>query len=85
MPLQEQTVTEQDAATFVCEVSKPNKVVQWFKNGEEIKPDDHFQIVVEGTVHKLIIKDSMLDDTAEYTAKIGDALTAAKLQVSGEY
>lgn len=42
-----------------------------------------FEVKVDGCDHKLIIKDSKLDDADEYTAKIGDATSKAKLTVEG--
>ncbi len=49
VPLKEQTITEGDSVTLVCEVSKENATVQWLKDGKPITPDEHMQVTVEGT------------------------------------
>ncbi len=48
VPLKEQTVTEGESVTLVCEVSKDNTPVQWLKDGKPITPDEHMQVAVEG-------------------------------------
>lgn len=58
--------------------------MQWLKNGRKIVPDEHTQITVDGCVHTMRIPRSVVEDSAEFTAKIGKAKTAAKLIVEGE-
>ena len=84
-PLKDTSVPESETATFTCEISKPDKKVTWYKNGKEIVPDEHFEVKVEGTVHTLKVKDIALDDTADYTVKLGEETSKAKLTVLGEY
>ena len=84
-PLKDTSVPESETATFTCEISKPDKKVTWYKNGKEIVPDEHFEVKVEGTVHTLKVKDTALDDTADYTVKLGEETSKAKLTVLGEY
>ena len=84
-PLKDTSVPESETATFTCELSKPDKKVTWYKNGKEIVPDEHFEVKVEGTVHTLKVKDTALDDTAEYTVKLGEETSKAKLTVLGKY
>ena len=82
-PLSDFTIPEGDSVTFKCVTSKPEKV-QWFKNGKKItKPDKRIQIKDDGAQHTLTIEKSVLDDGAEYSAKIGDQSTAGKLTVEG--
>ena len=84
-PLTEQTVVEKQTATFECEVSKPKKVVKWYRNGKEIsKTDKRYEIIVNGCKHMLKVKNCALEDTdAEFTAKVEDAETSAPLKVEG--
>lgn len=84
VPLKETSVTESETATLQCEVSKPDKKVKWLKNGKELKPDDNCEITVDGTVHTLTYKKSVMTDAASYTAKVDKDKTAAKLIVNGE-
>ncbi len=83
IPLKDQKCLEEDTVEFTCTASKPNKPIKWLKNGKEIKPNDRFEVKTVDCEYKLIIKDAHLDDAAEYTAKIGDATTKAKLTVDG--
>ena len=82
-PLSDFTIPEGDNVTFKCVTSKPEKV-QWFKNGKKItKPDKRIQLKDDGAQHTLTIEKSVLDDGAEYSAKIGDQSTVGKLTVEG--
>ena len=82
-PLSDFTIPEGDNVTFKCVTSKPEKV-QWFKNGKKItKPDKRIQMKDDGVEHTLTIDKSLLDDGAEYSAKIADQSTAGKLTVEG--
>ena len=84
MPLKETTVTEEEAVTMECQLSKPDRKVTWYKDGKEITPDDRVEITVEGTFHRLTIKKSYVEDEAEYTVKIKDQSTTAMLWVEGQ-
>ena len=58
----------------------------WFKNGKKVtKPDKRIKIKDDGVEHTLTIEKSVLDDGAEYSAKIGDQSTVGKLTVEGIY
>ena len=84
VPLEDQTVKEKESVTLECEVSKPNQKVVFYKNGQEIKIDKkHFKQISKGTVHKLTVSESVVDDAGEYSAKIGDQTTECKLTVIG--
>ena len=84
--LQDQQCLEGETATLTCEVTKPGAKVKWFKNGKEIKPDGKkYEVVVDDTVHKLIIHDVTPEDQTEYSAKLGDETTTCNLIVDGMY
>ena len=85
MPLKDITVPEEESVTLECELSKPDQKVKWFKDGKEIKPDRKRNIVpkVEGSKYSLTIPKSLIDDTAQYSAKCGDEETKGKLVVEG--
>lgn len=42
--LKHQQLTEKDTITLLCELDDPTGDVQWFKNGEEVKPDKRFVV-----------------------------------------
>ncbi|KAJ8319891.1 hypothetical protein KUTeg_001478 [Tegillarca granosa] len=80
-PLDDMTVKEKDTAKFECELTKPNIPVKWLKNGEEIKPDDHINIVMDSYIHQLVFTDITLADQAKYTCVCGNVSTEATLFV----
>jgi len=76
-------LTTQDV-TLACTVSKDDVQLTWKKNGKEIKPDGKkYEVVCDGTVHRLVIHDLQLDDDAEYQCCFGDELSSCKLHVEG--
>ena len=72
---------EEFAVTLECEVSEPNRTVIWLKGGAEIKDDKRVKSTSEGTVHTLTIRKTESKDAGEYTAKIGEEMTKARLLV----
>ena len=84
MPLKDVSVTEADTVTLTCEVSKPHQKPHWLKNGTEIVPDDRVSVEVDGTIHRLSIPISEIEDSAEYTVKLGDQTSSANVAVNGE-
>ena len=55
----------------------------WYKDGVEIKDDKRRKQTSDGTVHMLTIRKSDPNDAGEYSAKIGEEITKAKLIVEG--
>lgn len=53
--------------TFECELSKPDIVAKWFRDGKPLGESDKFQMVVDGTVHKLVITDVDGEDEGDYS------------------
>lgn len=74
---------EGDAVTLTCEVNKPNKPAMWLRDGEQITATEGYEIVVDGNVHKLLIRQASLEDEAEYTCMVGSADTNTMLYVEG--
>lgn len=65
--LRPQENLEKDTITLTCELDDPLGEVKWMKDGKEIKPDANAQIVKEGRVRKLIIKDAKVADAGKYS------------------
>ena len=82
--LQGKTVTEDQAVTFTCELSKSDQPVQWYKDGKPIRHGVKFKPSSQGTLYSLTIARPTVEDSAEYTVKIGDLSSKAKLVVHGE-
>ncbi|KRY70707.1 Muscle M-line assembly protein unc-89 [Trichinella pseudospiralis] len=85
--LEYQKVYEGQQVILSCVAkSQPSPEVHWFKDGEEIQSDEHFQMRSEddGT-YKLIISNAVLDDQAEYKCETwniaGKASTQTILEV----
>ena len=75
---------EHTSVTLDCELSKPNQKVTWLKNGEEIIASDDVELVVDDTVHKLVLKSASIDDDAEYTIRLeNNEESSAHLYVEG--
>lgn len=63
--LQDQQTFERQPATFEVELVDPDAPLTWFIKGEEVKPSDNIEIVKNGAVHKLIIKEAAMDHEGE--------------------
>ena len=74
---------EKKTVTMECQVSKPDKKVTWYKEGQPITADENTEIIVDGCTHKLILHNTKMDDQAEYTAKVNGENTTAMLYVEG--
>ena len=83
-PLQNQEINEGEAAIFECELNIDNTTAKWFHEGREISDNRRYNIVREGTVHRLIITDAIVPDAGDITAKVEDKSTTATLTVHGE-
>ena len=71
-------------AVFECEINKTNATAQWFKDDKQIKDSKRYSIEVEGTIHRLTIKDVDSVDEADYTIKVRAAKSTAALTVQGK-
>lgn len=67
---------------LICESLKNVEVV-WTKDGSEITSDERTEIINEGKVHKLRIKNITAEDTAEYRCFVGELYTESNLTVEG--
>jgi obscurin-RhoGEF protein len=72
-----------DTVTFELELSSEGIDVEWFKNDRPIRKDDKYSMVVEGAVHKLIIKDIDGPDAGTYSANFKNRSTQADLIIEG--
>ena len=81
--LNDVTVKEGNTAEFECTLTLPvdKSKVHWFINNKEIEENEKFQFIVDGTILKLVIKDSAPVDAGTVTIKIGDKDSTAKFTV----
>ncbi len=80
-PLEDQTVEEEATAILECELSREKADVKWFRDGQEIRKTKKYEMVSEGRIRRLIIKDCSLDDSKTYTCDAKEFKTSAFLNV----
>jgi hypothetical protein len=88
-PLKDLEVDEGSTAEFLCETNLRSipRVIKWFKNGNEIIPNERIQILSEITngIFKLIIKSAIKEDIGQYKILLentaGKAESSAQLSV----
>ena len=85
LPLKESSVTEDEDVEFTCELSKPDALVKWFKDGVELTPSEHVSFDSVDTKRTLKIHKSVLEDAAMYQCQIvsSGASSQAQLSVAG--
>lgn len=83
--MEDQTIKETETAEFTCELSKPNKKVQWMKNKKTLKASQRITMSTDKCIQKLTIKDAVMDDQEEYTCVLPNGNeVSAKLTVIGK-
>ena len=84
-PLKDIKVTElPTSVTFECELNKAASV-QWYKKDEPIRGRHKYDIVDEGRIHRLTIKDVDGKDEADYTIIAKNNKSKANLSIQGKY
>lgn len=80
--LKDTKVIERQKAVLEIETFDRRAAIQWYKNGQLIKPTDRisFKMQKDG-LQQLVIEDAQLDDDAEYTCKCGELETKCHLNV----
>ena len=84
-PLEDQEVTEMSRVELVCETSKPNIEVKWYKNSVEILKGKRYDYSISQNKCVLVISEAKMDDIAEFSCKMvkSEVDTMAKLLVKG--
>ncbi|XP_061548059.1 LOW QUALITY PROTEIN: obscurin-like protein 1 [Phycodurus eques] len=55
-----------------CELSRPNGVVSWYKDGQKLQKSENIKLKVEGPYRRLKILKSGVDDSGEYVCDTAD-------------
>lgn len=79
--MEDLTVEEETTAILECELSRDKADVTWFKDGQEIHKTKKYEMVAEGRIRRLLIKDCTLDDSKTYTCDAKHFKTTAFLSV----
>lgn len=78
--------TETDIVKMICEVSKADAEVSWYKGDEELPEGGRYDQIVEGRKRILIIHDLKMEDSGEYNCRLSEAArTSALLKINGRY
>ncbi|XP_031759574.1 obscurin isoform X20 [Xenopus tropicalis] len=75
-------VTEGGTATLHCGVTKASALVQWMKGKQALRSSDKYHMNQDGCAIELLICDTDLDDSGQYTCICGDQKTSATLTVN---
>lgn len=84
-PLKPVKGVDQEPTELIVEVSDEKAPVKWLKAGEEIdEEDERYEFKVQGRRRSLVIKDTTLEDAAEYTCELPQAVkTSSEVTVEG--
>ncbi|KAI3355902.1 hypothetical protein L3Q82_004449 [Scortum barcoo] len=55
-----------------CEISRPNAVVRWYRDGLQVEENDNLILEVDGVYRRLIIPETTVKDSAEYVCDTAD-------------
>ncbi|KAF3842845.1 hypothetical protein F7725_001694 [Dissostichus mawsoni] len=55
-----------------CEISRPNAVVRWYRDGLEVEENENLILEVDGVYRRLIIPETTVQDSAEYVCDTAD-------------
>ncbi|XP_062258671.1 obscurin-like protein 1 isoform X7 [Platichthys flesus] len=75
------SVVEREPLVLSCDVSRTDGIVQWYKDGAEMKPSDNVSLQTDGTRRDLTIHSAQLSDTGTYTCRAGDHVLIFKVTI----
>ena len=83
--LQDFEVTERDEAILEVEITSQTADVSWLKDGIPLTPsNEKLEFIKEGTVRKLLIRSTSIQDEGEYTCTLIDQDCSAEVTVVGK-
>lgn len=69
--------------TFECELSKPDIVASWLRDGKPLPEGEKYKTVVEGPTHRLVISDVDGEDEGDYSIVVRGKKSEGELIVEG--
>ena len=84
-PLTDVSVYEKQEIVLECEFDRPNVDALWLKDNVEVKYAlglDRFSKKVTGTVYKLTVYESLLEDAGSYSCVVKQTKTSCQVKVS---
>lgn len=82
-PLSDVEVMEGQTVTLECVVSRADQPAKWMCKGKPLPKDNRITTTCEKCTHKLMMQSVTTDDQNEYSVKIGDKTSKAKIFVEG--
>lgn len=67
-----------------CELSRPNGVVSWFKDGQKLQESENIKLKLEGPYRRLTILSSRVEDSGEYVCDTNDDSIFFHLNITGK-
>lgn len=67
-----------------CEISRPNAVVRWYRNGLEVEENNNLILEVDGVYRRLIIPKTTVKDSAEYVCDTTDDSMTFFVNIAGK-
>lgn len=67
-----------------CEISRPNAVVRWYRDGLEVEENDNLILEVDGVYRRLIIPETTVKDSAEYVCDTADDSVTFIVNIAGK-
>uniref|UniRef100_A0A3P9J2N7 Obscurin-like protein 1 n=1 Tax=Oryzias latipes TaxID=8090 RepID=A0A3P9J2N7_ORYLA len=68
-----------------CEISRPNAVVRWYRDGLEVEENENLLLEVDGVYRRLIIPETTVKDSAEYVCDTGDDSMTYFVNIAGVF
>ena len=68
---------------FECEINKPHVQVQWYKDDQPIRKSHKYDIISDGKIHRLEVKDADSKDEGEYSIIAKNNKSRARLAIQG--
>lgn len=72
-----------DDIILVCELSRPNAPVRWYKDNQLIDDSEHYCSEEQGVFRSLVVLNAGLEDSGEYTCDAVDDKMVFHISVKG--
>ncbi|XP_053392348.1 uncharacterized protein LOC128555021 [Mercenaria mercenaria] len=70
-----------NTATFICEVNTSESLVEWYFHNQHIEKSNKYEMIDDGPVHKLIIRDVSEEDEGKYSIIANGLRSDATLKI----
>lgn len=80
--LTDKSILERETVVFEIEMFDARAPLKWYKNGEELKPNDRISFKYADNIQQLIITGATMEDAGEYMAATKEIKSKAMLTVA---